>query len=91
MQGLVINRFIGAGIVLNGGGNVVEGNYIGIDPTGTLARSNTGAGVVINSSNNRIGGPTAAARNVISGSTNASGITMTGRHEQQRSRGTTSA
>ena len=30
---------------VKGGGNVVEGNYIGIDPGGAPARSNTGAGV----------------------------------------------
>ena len=76
IRSLVINRFIGAGIVLNVPDNNIEGNYIGIDPTGTIARSNSGAGVVVNASAIRVGGTTAAQRNVISGSTNASGITV---------------
>lgn len=38
VRGLVINRFR-EGIVLGtNGGNVVEGNFIGTDPTGTLRR-----------------------------------------------------
>ena len=78
VRGLVLNRFVGAGIVLNGAANVIEGNYIGIDPGGTQARSNTFAGIVMNSANNRIGGTTTAARNVVSGSTLGSGITVMG-------------
>ena len=78
VRGLVINRFQGTGIVLIGAGNVIEGNYIGIDPGGTLARSNTLGGILLNSANNRIGGTTTAARNVVSGSAFASGITVVG-------------
>ena len=49
--------------------NVVEGNYIGTDVTGTLDLGNAGIGVHLSdeADDNRIGGPTAAARNVISG------------------------
>ena len=37
VRGLVINRFGGAGMFLQtNGGNVIEGNYIGTDPTGTV-------------------------------------------------------
>ena len=58
-----------------GGGNVVEGNRIGTDPTGTLARPNGTGGVRVFSANNRIGGLTAAARNVISGN-QSTGVTL---------------
>ncbi len=68
LRGLVINRFRGHAIILEtGGGNVIEGNYIGIEVTGTVAEGNFSNGVFILSSNNRVGGLTAAARNVISG------------------------
>ena len=67
VRGLAINSWAGNAISISGGnGNVVEGNYIGTDPTGTLARGNL-IGVSVQSANNRIGGTTAAARNVISG------------------------
>jgi hypothetical protein len=48
--------------------NVVEGNYIGTDATGTLDRGNAGIGVHLadEADDNRIGAP-GAARNVISG------------------------
>src|SRR3954467_18231 len=38
VKGLVITGFRGAGIVLQGGGgNIIQGNILGADPTGTLA------------------------------------------------------
>ena len=53
-----------------GSGNIVEGNYIGTDATGTAALGN-GAGVIVADSNNIIGGltpiPGTGAGNVISG------------------------
>jgi CSLREA domain-containing protein len=69
VKGLVINRFDGDGIELStNGGNVIEGNYIGIDVTGTSDLGNSQAGVYISSgSSNTIGGTAEAARNVISG------------------------
>ncbi len=68
VRGLVINRFHGFGIVLqNNAGNTIQGNYVGLDPTGTLARPNLSGVALNNSSNNTIGGLTAAARNVLSG------------------------
>ena len=37
VHGLVINRFNGDGIELaTNGGNLIEGNFIGTDPTGTI-------------------------------------------------------
>jgi hypothetical protein len=69
LRGLVINRFRGHAVVLEtGGGNVIEGNYIGTDATGTAGEGNFSNGVfILSSSNNRVGGLTAGARNVISG------------------------
>ena len=50
-------------------GNVVQGNFIGTDVTGTVALGNTSIGVLISSGapNNTVGGTTAGARNIISG------------------------
>src|SRR5437667_1889846 len=55
------------GISLSGGpGNIIEGNFIGTDHTGSNDLGNTiGIGVTA-SSNNTIGGTSAGARNVIS-------------------------
>ncbi|MCT7977020.1 DUF4347 domain-containing protein [Laspinema olomoucense] len=48
--------------------NQILGNLIGTDVTGTLDLGNAGSGIVIrNASNNRIGGTTVNARNIISG------------------------
>ena len=67
--GLAINRFPakGMGIVLSGVSNVIQGNFIGTDTTGTNARGNGSFGIWVESFGNQIGGTTAAARNVISG------------------------
>jgi CSLREA domain-containing protein len=80
VRGLVINRFSGNGIVIpsQNGNNVIEGNFIGLNATGTSSLGNTGNGVAINSifserTYNRVGGTAPASRNVISGnSTNGS-------------------
>jgi titin len=68
VQGLVINSFsYGDGIELRtNGGDLITGNYIGTDVTGTKALGNY-HGVAVTSNNNMIGGTTAAARNLISG------------------------
>jgi hypothetical protein len=81
VRGLVINRFPGDGIFLSTSsgtitGNLIEGNFIGTDTSGTQARGNNN-GVGINfSTNNVIGGTTAASRNVISGN-GGRGISVT--------------
>lgn len=69
VRGLVINRFPGVGLVFHGAGdNLLEGNLIGTDPSGTNGLANLRGGVVVlNSPNNTIGGVGTGARNVISG------------------------
>jgi hypothetical protein len=77
VRGLVINRFVGDGIRVCTDGNVFEGNFIGTDPTGTMAFGN-GSGAVGGidfgfcgtPSNCTIGGTTPDARNLISGNIN---------------------
>ncbi len=67
VRGLVINRFQGAGVVLVRGGGIVEGNFIGTDPSGTLALGNGVNGIAaIQMDAVRIGGSLPAARNLIS-------------------------
>jgi BACON domain-containing protein/S-layer family protein len=93
VRGLVVNGFVrqsggggGSGIVLQtNGSNRVEGCFLGTDPSGTLAQGNGEYGVKIqSSSNNMIGGPNPAERNLISGNGNSGqggggvGITSTG-------------
>ncbi|HVS40368.1 MAG TPA: choice-of-anchor Q domain-containing protein, partial [Gemmataceae bacterium] len=85
IQGLVVNQFTYDGIDINGGSqNVIQGDYIGLDATGTTAGPGESLGnsydVVIEggASDNTIGGVTAAARNVISGSSQAFGVLIYG-------------
>jgi titin len=71
-----------AGIFFNGAttsGNLIEGNYIGTDITGTNAVPNTLAGVYLpyGTPGNVIGGTVAGARNVISGN-NSYGVYLAG-------------
>ncbi|WP_165219276.1 PKD domain-containing protein [Aquisphaera insulae] len=68
VRGLGIANFSADAIVLASGSNVVEGNWIGINATGTSAAGNA-VGIFATSSSNVIGGTTAAQRNVISGNT----------------------
>jgi CSLREA domain-containing protein len=82
IRGLVIRDFFGDAIEIQAGsnGNTIVGNYLGqLTPGGTDAgagEANFGVGVYLFSSNNVIGGPTAADRNVISG--NNQGIRLNG-------------
>jgi streptogramin lyase len=71
VRGLVINRFSLSGIQLeNNGGDIIQGNYIGTDVTGTATLGNWSAGIDLRGSNNTIGGTTTGARNLISGNGN---------------------
>ena len=69
VKGLVINRFTNPAIVLDAvpgaGGNTVQGNFLGTDPTGTLAEGNAGIGLWVRSPSNTIGGPNPGDRNLI--------------------------
>ncbi|MBX6313452.1 MAG: right-handed parallel beta-helix repeat-containing protein [Isosphaeraceae bacterium] len=69
IQGLVIQRFPIAGIALVvQGGNVIRGNFIGTDASGTRDLGNGLDGIyVVDSSDNTIGGTTPADRNLIAG------------------------
>jgi CSLREA domain-containing protein len=77
IRGLVINRFEEANILLDGANeNHIEGNYIGTDPTGTIARPNRADGIALwDSAANVIGGASPDKRNVISGN-NWNGIAI---------------
>lgn len=71
------------GIEISGSNNVIQGNFIGTNPTGTAAMGNNSRGIEFGGSNNLIGGTTPGAGNLISGnqtgiSSNASGNTIQG-------------
>ncbi len=68
----IISGNTGNGITIDGStatANLVQGNFIGTDVTGTLARGNSGNGVQISSgaTNNTIGGTGPGEGNLISG------------------------
>jgi len=63
------------GIYVGAAGVLVEGNYIGTDPTGTIAYPNS-IGIETAATNVTIGGTIAGARNVISGN-KADGVLIT--------------
>ena len=78
VRGLVINRVAYTGIHIQTVGfpstnNVIEGNFIGTDPGGTLDLGN-GLGVAISAPRNTLGGTTPAARNLISGTNDGYGV-----------------
>ncbi len=69
----IISGNVGDGILLSAGAlnNQVEGNFIGADSSGTVAVSNDGDGIEVNSSSsNRIGVALDAGGNVIPGTGN---------------------
>jgi CSLREA domain-containing protein len=66
IRGLIVNRFSYGILLKTNGGNIILGNYIGTDVTGTIASSD-GTGIRIESANNVIGGISATDRNLISG------------------------
>ena len=78
IRGLVINRSPGNAIRIFSSNNVIAGNYLGTNLAGTLASGNAvGVYVQVGGNFNRIGGTTAADRNVISGNT-VDGIQLDG-------------
>jgi titin len=83
--GTAAARNVLGGVFIRGSGtsgNVVEGNYIGTDATGTVALGNSyGVAISSGATNNTIGGTTAAARNIISGNVIAQ-ILIGGFHDE---------
>ncbi len=76
VQGLAVNHFPNTGLLIGETGvtgDVIQGNYVGIDPTGTFAEGNGWSGISISPTNseNTIGGTTPAARNISSGNGNS--------------------
>ena len=69
VQGLAINRFSRHGLLLAfGGGNTIQQNMIGTDPSGSVDLGNAFHGLVLfESPNNVVGGTGAGDGNVISG------------------------
>lgn len=78
VQGLVINRFKGSGVVVKAGSTVVASNFIGLDPTGMIARGNLGMGVLIDAPGNSdlvsVGDLSPLGTNLISG--NGAGVAV---------------
>ena len=68
----------GIEIAAGGSGNLIQGNYIGLNKDGTAALGNGGDGVLIQASpGNIVGGVAPGARNVISAN-NAAGVDIVG-------------
>jgi len=67
LRGLVLNGTGRMILLQTGGGNVVEGCYIGTDATGTVDLANDQGIRILSSNNNRIGGTSPSSRNLISG------------------------
>lgn len=68
IRGLVINRFDATGVCCNAGGarTVLQGNYIGTDPSGLVDRGNNGTAVHLGA-DALVGGLDPEDRNIISG------------------------
>jgi uncharacterized repeat protein (TIGR01451 family) len=76
VRGLVMTRWNNAITLVGAKNTVIDGNFLGTNAAGTAASSNSSAFFILSGAqNNTVGGPTAAARNLISGNTTA-GLTM---------------
>lgn len=72
------NKLAGILVTTNSTGNLVQGNFVGVDATGATALGNAVNGIsIVNAGANTVGGATPGARNVISGNTGY-GIEMFG-------------
>jgi hypothetical protein len=74
----VIDSSGNIGLWILGNSTLVEGNLIGLNAAGMAALGNAGDGIAIGSSSNTIGGTSATARNIVSGTLvgNATGIVV---------------
>ena len=78
IQGLIINNFDGSGIQIESDNNIIAGNYVGTNATGTTGLGNGAYGInVLNAAGNTIGGIADIDRNVISGNADV-GIMLIG-------------
>jgi hypothetical protein len=77
VSGLNVRNVTGPGIVVSGNNNIVRGNYVGTDETGTTDMGNTGDGIAVDGTGNRVGGTNPSDRNVISGNQGA-GVSVDG-------------
>ena len=68
VRGLVINEF-DQGLYASGNGDVIEGNFIGTNASGTQALPNN-EGIGLASGTVTLGGSAPASRNIVSGNTN---------------------
>ncbi|MEE4178629.1 MAG: hypothetical protein V2I46_14080, partial [Bacteroides sp.] len=66
-QGQPQAGYNGFAIVIETDNNIIQGNFLGIAPDGITPFSNMRGVQIMNSSNNLVGGITAAERNIISG------------------------
>ncbi len=87
-EGNVISGNLDAGIQLSGSSataNLIFGNIIGMDSTGTNAIPNGNRGVaIISASNNYVGDGTSTRKNVISGNTGAGVVITSGNNNKVR-------
>ena len=67
IRGLVINRFSLSGIQINSTNNLIVGNFIGTDSTGSSDLGNTLDGVTVSANDNTIGSAAVGDRNLIAG------------------------
>lgn len=78
LKGLVLNAWKASGMAMvNNGFNTILNSYFGTDLTGLVAKPNSFFGIYSGTGGNLVGGPTAAARNVISGN-NSIGLFFNG-------------
>jgi hypothetical protein len=76
----VISDNDAVGVRVNGSANVIQGNYIGTDATGTMSRPNEmeGIWIALGAQNNLVGGSNPGEGNVISGNS-LFGVSISGR------------
>jgi hypothetical protein len=75
-RNVISGNTVGVAITSGATANVVSGNYVGTTKAGDAAVGNTGAGILLESSGNTVGGGGGQARNVISG--NGDGVVVSG-------------
>ena len=66
IQGLVVNRWGTPLSTAFDGGNVIRGNFVGTDPTGSFAQPNSG-GISLGAPGDVVGGTAPGDRNLVSG------------------------